>query len=175
MKWDFLLSQWLSMRKFSQAISWVKWLSSEKTNVLKTISVLILRVLVWLVNHLTWLVAWENFIILIGIIWKDVTWLNWIRIGSSDWILWLWWWTFIFYSQSMFCSNVSYFVMLCSYAETVIPLCFVYRNHQSCQPIDLIVDIPHYFNTWPSFIIVCARAWPCGSVASVIRTCTYVL
>jgi len=32
--------------KFSQAISWVKWLSGENTNILKTISVLILRVLV---------------------------------------------------------------------------------------------------------------------------------
>jgi hypothetical protein len=33
------------MMKFSQAISWVKWLSGEKTNISKTISVLILRVL----------------------------------------------------------------------------------------------------------------------------------
>jgi hypothetical protein len=73
--------------KFSQAISWVKWLSGEKTNVLKTISVLVLRVLVCisktisvlvrtrteivfemlvfsLLNHLTRLIARENFIIL---------------------------------------------------------------------------------------------------------------
>jgi hypothetical protein len=34
------------MMKFSQAISRVKWLSAEKTNVSKTISVLVLRVLV---------------------------------------------------------------------------------------------------------------------------------
>jgi hypothetical protein len=34
------------MMKFSQAISQVKWLSGEKTNISKTISVLILRVLV---------------------------------------------------------------------------------------------------------------------------------
>jgi hypothetical protein len=34
------------MRKFSRAISRVKWLSSEKTNVSKTISVLVFRVLV---------------------------------------------------------------------------------------------------------------------------------
>jgi hypothetical protein len=34
------------MMKFSQAISQVKWLSGEKANVLKTISVLVLRVLV---------------------------------------------------------------------------------------------------------------------------------
>jgi hypothetical protein len=34
------------MMKFSRAISRVKWLSSEKTNVSKTISVLVLRVLV---------------------------------------------------------------------------------------------------------------------------------
>jgi hypothetical protein len=34
--------------KFSRAISRVKWLSGEKTNVSKTISVLVLRVLVWL-------------------------------------------------------------------------------------------------------------------------------
>jgi hypothetical protein len=34
------------MMKFSWAISQIKWLSSEKTNILKTISVLILRVLV---------------------------------------------------------------------------------------------------------------------------------
>jgi hypothetical protein len=47
-QWDLLLSQQLSMMKFSWAISQVKWLSGEITNVLKTISVLILRVLVWL-------------------------------------------------------------------------------------------------------------------------------
>jgi hypothetical protein len=61
------------MMKFSQAISQVKWLGGEKTNILKTISVLVLRVLVWLVfetlvfsplNHLTWLIARENSIIL---------------------------------------------------------------------------------------------------------------
>jgi hypothetical protein len=38
----------LSMMKLSRAISRVKWLSGEKTNVSKTISVLVLRVLVWL-------------------------------------------------------------------------------------------------------------------------------
>jgi hypothetical protein len=36
------------MMKFSWAISRVKWLSGEKTNVSKTSSVLVLRVLVWL-------------------------------------------------------------------------------------------------------------------------------
>jgi hypothetical protein len=36
------------MMKFSRAISRVKWLSGEKTNVSKTISVLVLRVLVCL-------------------------------------------------------------------------------------------------------------------------------
>jgi hypothetical protein len=39
--------------KFSQTISWVKWLNAEKTNISKSISVLILRVLI----------AQENFII----------------------------------------------------------------------------------------------------------------
>jgi hypothetical protein len=33
--------------KFFQAISWVKWLDGEETNILKTISVLALRVLIW--------------------------------------------------------------------------------------------------------------------------------
>jgi hypothetical protein len=45
------------LMKFSRAISRVKWLSGEQTNVSKTISVLVLRVLVWLT-------ARENFIIL---------------------------------------------------------------------------------------------------------------
>jgi hypothetical protein len=44
------------MMKFSRAISRAKWLSGEKTNVSKTISVLVL-------NHLTRLIAPENFII----------------------------------------------------------------------------------------------------------------
>jgi hypothetical protein len=39
--------QHFNMMKFSQAISQVKWLSGEKTNISKTISVLVLRVLVW--------------------------------------------------------------------------------------------------------------------------------
>jgi hypothetical protein len=50
--------------KFSWAISWVKWLSGEKTNISKTISVLVLRgemVFETLVfsplNHLTQLIA----------------------------------------------------------------------------------------------------------------------
>jgi hypothetical protein len=43
-----LLSRRLSMLKFSRAISRVKWLSGDKTNVSKTISVLVFRVLVWL-------------------------------------------------------------------------------------------------------------------------------
>jgi hypothetical protein len=58
------------MMKFSQAISRVKWLSVEKTNVSKTISVLILwtemvfKMLVFSpLNHLTWLIAQENFIV----------------------------------------------------------------------------------------------------------------
>jgi hypothetical protein len=46
--WDLLLSRRLSMMKFSRAISRVKWLSGEQTNVWKTISFLVLRVLVWL-------------------------------------------------------------------------------------------------------------------------------
>jgi hypothetical protein len=37
-----------SMMMFSRAISRVKWLSGEKTNVSKIISVLVIRVLVWL-------------------------------------------------------------------------------------------------------------------------------
>jgi hypothetical protein len=49
--------------KFSHAVSRVKWLNSEKTNVLKIISVLVLRVFSPF-NHLTWLTAQENFIIL---------------------------------------------------------------------------------------------------------------
>jgi len=36
------------MMKFSRAISRVKWLSGEKNNVSKSVSVLVLRVLVWL-------------------------------------------------------------------------------------------------------------------------------
>jgi hypothetical protein len=47
------LGHWLAIRntdvslmKFSWAISQVKWLSGEKTNVSKTISILVLRVLV---------------------------------------------------------------------------------------------------------------------------------
>jgi hypothetical protein len=35
------------MMKFSWAISQVKWLSGEQTDISKTISILILRVLVW--------------------------------------------------------------------------------------------------------------------------------
>jgi len=58
--------------KFSRAISRVKWLSGEKTNVSKTVSVLVLRVhpevfetLVFSpLDHLTRLTAGENFIIL---------------------------------------------------------------------------------------------------------------
>jgi len=64
------------MMKFSWAIGWVKWLSGEKTNVSKTISVLVLgtlrmrtemvfKMLVFLpFNHLTQLIAQENFVIL---------------------------------------------------------------------------------------------------------------
>jgi hypothetical protein len=54
--------------KFSQAISQVRWFSFVETNVSKTISVLVLRVVEKLVstklNHLTQLIAQENFIIL---------------------------------------------------------------------------------------------------------------
>jgi hypothetical protein len=49
LKWDLLLSRRLSTMKLSWAISRVKWLSSEQTNVSKTISVLVLRVLIRLV------------------------------------------------------------------------------------------------------------------------------
>jgi hypothetical protein len=67
------------MMKFSRAISWVKWLSGEKSDVSKTISVLVLRALVWLrtrtemvfetlvflpLNHLIRPIARENFILL---------------------------------------------------------------------------------------------------------------
>jgi hypothetical protein len=45
---DLVLSQQLSIIKFSQSTSWVKWFKGEKTNISKTISVLILRVLIWL-------------------------------------------------------------------------------------------------------------------------------
>jgi hypothetical protein len=85
------LSTIFAMMKFFRAISRVKWLSGEQTNVSKTISVLVLRVLVWKwlsdngcqtstlrtrtemvfetlvcspLNHLTRLIARENFIIL---------------------------------------------------------------------------------------------------------------
>jgi hypothetical protein len=57
------------MMKFSRAISRVKWFSCEKTNVSKNISVLVLRVFETLVfsplNHLTRLIARENFITII--------------------------------------------------------------------------------------------------------------
>jgi hypothetical protein len=49
------------MMKFSRAVSRVKWLSGEKTNVSKTISVLVLRVSSPL-NQLTRLIARQNFI-----------------------------------------------------------------------------------------------------------------
>jgi hypothetical protein len=50
------------MMKFSWAISWVKWLSSEKTNVSKT--EMVFKTLVFTpLNHLTQLIAQENFII----------------------------------------------------------------------------------------------------------------
>jgi hypothetical protein len=80
-KQESLLGSYLLM-KFSRAISQVKWLSGEKTNILKTFSVLVLRVLgqtstlrtrtemvfktlvFSLLNHLTQLIAQENFIIL---------------------------------------------------------------------------------------------------------------
>jgi hypothetical protein len=49
--------------RFSRAISWVKWLIGKKANVSKTISVLVLRVLVFSpFKHLTRLITWENFI-----------------------------------------------------------------------------------------------------------------
>jgi hypothetical protein len=52
--------------KFSRALSRVKWLSGEKTNVSKVISALVLVVFETLVfsplNHLTQLIAQENFI-----------------------------------------------------------------------------------------------------------------
>jgi hypothetical protein len=63
------------MMKFSRAISRVKWFSGEQTNVSKTISVLVLRVLSLRtdmvfetlvfspLNNLTRLIARENFII----------------------------------------------------------------------------------------------------------------
>jgi hypothetical protein len=47
LEWDLLLSRQLSTMKFSRTISRVKLLSGEQTNVSKTISVLVLRVLVW--------------------------------------------------------------------------------------------------------------------------------
>jgi hypothetical protein len=64
----------LFITKFSQAISQFKWLNGEKNNVLKAISVLVLKVLrtemifgtlvFSLFDHLTWLTALLNFIIL---------------------------------------------------------------------------------------------------------------
>jgi hypothetical protein len=42
--YDLTLSRRVSMMKFSRAISRVKWFSSLETNVSKTISVLVLRV-----------------------------------------------------------------------------------------------------------------------------------
>jgi hypothetical protein len=59
------------MMKFSRALSRVKGLNGEKTDVSKTISVLrtrpemVFETLVFSpLNHLTWLIARENFIIL---------------------------------------------------------------------------------------------------------------
>jgi hypothetical protein len=49
------------MMMFSWTISQVNWLNSEKANISKTISVLILRVFEMVIflpfNHLTWLIA----------------------------------------------------------------------------------------------------------------------
>jgi hypothetical protein len=52
------------MMKFFGTVSRVKWLSGEKTNVSKTISVFVLRLDFSPLNHLTRLIARENFIIL---------------------------------------------------------------------------------------------------------------
>jgi hypothetical protein len=73
---DNLKKEYIIM-KFSQAISWVRWFSFVETNVSKTISFLVLRLveLMWTemvfkmlvsteLNHLTQLIAQENFIIL---------------------------------------------------------------------------------------------------------------
>jgi hypothetical protein len=46
--YDLELSWRLSIIKFSRATSRVKWLNDEKTNVSRTISILVLRVLKWL-------------------------------------------------------------------------------------------------------------------------------
>jgi hypothetical protein len=59
------------MMKFSRAISQVKWLSGEKTNAsqtstLRTRTEMVFKILVFSpLNHLTRLIARENFIILI--------------------------------------------------------------------------------------------------------------
>jgi hypothetical protein len=69
MLYDLEFSWRLSEIKSSRAASRVKWLSGEKTNVSRTISVLVLRVLKYLetffspLNHLTRLVAQEDFFI----------------------------------------------------------------------------------------------------------------
>jgi len=55
------LCVYFMMMMFSWAISQVNWLNSEKANISKTISVLILRVFEMVIflpfNHLTWLIA----------------------------------------------------------------------------------------------------------------------
>jgi hypothetical protein len=61
-----------NIMKFSWAISWVRWFSFVETNISKTISVLVLRVVELVfemlvsteLNHLTQLIACENFIML---------------------------------------------------------------------------------------------------------------
>jgi len=71
--YDLMLSQRVSIMKFSRAISRVRWFSFVETNVSKTISVLVLRVVELTkmvfetlvstkLNHLNRLIARENFI-----------------------------------------------------------------------------------------------------------------
>jgi hypothetical protein len=50
--YDLELSRRLSIIKFSRATICIKWLIGEKTNVSRTISVLVLRVLKWLGVHI---------------------------------------------------------------------------------------------------------------------------
>jgi hypothetical protein len=73
-----------NLMKFSQAISQVKWLNGEKTNVLKTISVLVLRLLIWI-----WLGTQP---VLFIPVWALCSWLTtrqWELLGRVKWPNWL--------------------------------------------------------------------------------------
>jgi hypothetical protein len=57
--WNIKKALKLVMMKFSWAISWVKWLSGERTKTEMVFETLVFSLL----NHLTWLIARENIIL----------------------------------------------------------------------------------------------------------------